>query len=427
MRQYLKDQRIFPVDDTNIQAQKRATLDGNKNNSRTITTPGNYLTDVWINRTVVHEDIEFPICGPGTKVFFSFGADSRVKALSHRWRPATKEAYAFKPTSPDSLHDSILHQLAAANVTKATVSNVDLCYYDSGNQFIQPVLRWIATVLVQTGVASQPILGYIAAAQNPPELAPNITTAASKALTSTPDNADSTDPRIRNVKRQQTVKVGLYPMNNDANTQIYDDDIHNFYNALAASNLASFLRSQDYWAKRFEYEDDKEQFVDSVNIALTRGHGSEHTFSTDDHDLNLGSVALTDVPASGFGRGASDSLAYWIISTCDTVTTSADYAAANFHLAYDPWWHIFNGLHAVVGFRSEKWTSDGVTLPFAQQVAIGGGFVWSWLNTVNQSPTAIPTRPTALTPRRVRRFGTGARLLSSSAGTPMIRCCRWTI
>jgi hypothetical protein len=392
MQKYLKDQQIFPLDDTKIQAETGATLAGNKNRSGTITTPSNYLTDVWINRTVVHEDSEFPLCGPGTKAFFSFGADGKVMALSHRWRPAKKQKSAIKPVSSDNVYDSILHQLTAASVANATIDHIDLCYYDSGNAFIQPVLRWIATAAVPAGVEPQPILGYIAAALQPPEIVPNITAATGETLTNTPKNSQTTDRRIRAVKRQQPINVGLYPMNNDGNTQIYDDDVHKFYNALSTSKLAAFVRSQDYWAKGFEYEGRKEEFVDSVNIALTRGHGSEHAFYTDDLDPNLGRVTLDDIPAMGFGRSAHGRLAYWIISTCDTVSTSADYSAANFHLAYDPWWHVFNGLHAVVGFRTQKWTSDGVTEPFAEKLAVGGGFVWSWLNTVNQSPYYNPNK-----------------------------------
>src|ERR1700730_11137375 len=46
MKQYLEDQRIFPLDDTKIQAEIGATLAGNKNDSGTITKPGNYLTDI---------------------------------------------------------------------------------------------------------------------------------------------------------------------------------------------------------------------------------------------------------------------------------------------------------------------------------------------------------------------------------------------
>ncbi|KAH7396074.1 hypothetical protein BKA64DRAFT_675251 [Cadophora sp. MPI-SDFR-AT-0126] len=384
MEKYLKDKRIFPLDDTRIQALKGATLAGNKNQSGTVTTPGNYLTDIWINRTIVYKDGEAPICGPGTKAFFSFGADGKVKAVSHRWRPARQhKESSFNPVSLSSVHDSILHQLTAANVTNATVGHVDLCYYDSGNAFIQPALRWTAVVPVQDGATPENIVGYIAAALQPPELVPNITIASDLTLTSSPNN-NSIPTGAEPSKRQRSVKVGLYPMKNDGNSQIYEDDVHYFYNALAKSKLAAFSRSQDYWGKTFEYVSNKEQFVNSVNVALTRGHGSEHTFYTDSLDPSSGAVTLDSIPSSGFGPGAGGSLAYWIISTCDTVSTSADYSAANFHLAYDPWWHVFNGLHAVVGFRSEKWTSDGVTLPFAQKLAVGGGFVWSWLNTVNQ-------------------------------------------
>jgi hypothetical protein len=391
IEQYLKDQQIFPADHTRIRAQKGNTLSGNMNDNHTVTAPADYLTDIWINRTVAHKDGEVSICGPGTKAFFSFGADGNVKALSYRWRPATRQSSGVKPVSADGVYDSILHQLAAANVANATVDRVELCYYDSGDRFIQPVLRWSATVPAGlTGVSPEPVLGHIAAALQPPELVPNITApTTTNGLTNDVPNKNPTQI-TRAAKRQQGIKVGLYPMKNDGNTPIYDDDVHNFYNALATSTLGSFVRAQDYWGKAFEYENRKEEFVDSVNIALTRGHGSEHMFYTDELDPNWGDVAISDIPVSGFGPSAHGSLAYWIISTCDTVSTSADYSAANFHLAYDPWWNVFNGMHAVVGFRSEKLTNDGVTLPFAKVLAAGGGFVWSWLNTVNQSPYYNP-------------------------------------
>jgi hypothetical protein len=94
------------------------------------------------------------------------------------------------------VYDSILHQLTAANVTNVTVNHIDLCYYDSGNAFIQPVLRWIATAAVPAEVEPQPILGYIAAALQPPELVPNITATTKETLTNTPKNSQTTDRRI---------------------------------------------------------------------------------------------------------------------------------------------------------------------------------------------------------------------------------------
>lgn len=389
IQQYMKDERIFPPDDTKILAQKGTTLAANKNNSGTVTAASDYLADIWVKRTIVHDKDEFPICGPGTKAFFSFGGDGKVKALSHRWRSAQKQKSAFKPVSPSDVKDSILHQLTAAKITSATIGKIDLCYYDSGNQFIQPVLRWIADLPVLAGVTPESIVGYLAASLQPPELVPNITIAASETLTSSPTNSNITVISKRAEKRRDKINVGLYPMKNDGNSPTYESDVHKFYNALAKSNLATFIRAQDYWGKRFLYESNKERFVDSVNIALTRGHGSEHTFYTDELDPNWGSVALNDIPSSGFG-GKYGFLSFWIISTCDTVTTSADYSAANFHLAYDPWWHIFNGLRAVVGFRTPKWTNDGVTEPFAKQLATGAPFMWSWLSTVNQSPHYNP-------------------------------------
>lgn len=72
-----------------------------------------------------------------------------------------------------------------------------------------------------------------------------------------------------------------------------------------------FIDSQYYWAQPYLSTSDKESNVDSVHIADTEVHGNWHEFWT---LYNNGDILhLSDIPASGYGGGAGDSLAYWII------------------------------------------------------------------------------------------------------------------
>ena len=71
----------------------------------------------------------------------------------------------------------------------------------------------------------------------------------------------------------------------------------------------------------------------------------------------------TDIPSGGSngyggGAGASGDLAYWIIHSCEVLPTPADYSAENRRLAYDTWWDVFNGMHAVLSYRTQMFIAD---------------------------------------------------------------------
>ena len=71
-------------------------------------------------------------------------------------------------------------------------------------------------------------------------------------------------------------------------------------------------------------------------------------------------MRLSDIPSDGYGGGAGGKLAYWIIHSCEVIPTPTDYSVTDRHIAFDDWFRIFNGMHAVVGYRTEMLIGDKV-------------------------------------------------------------------
>src|SRR5207253_3255918 len=100
-----------------------------------------------------------------------------------------------------------------------------------------------------------------------------------------------------------------------------------------------------------------------VNVASLEVHGSWHYFTTEKNCCD--GVDLSLIPSDGYGGGVpGGALAYMILHSCGVIPTVTDYSAVNGHLAWDPWWNIFNGLHAVVGYRTHMWIGDSVMPEF---------------------------------------------------------------
>ena len=76
-------------------------------------------------------------------------------------------------------------------------------------------------------------------------------------------------------------------------------------------------------------------------------------FTTRDNSHDL--VSLSNIPSSGYGGGGGGFLAYWIILICEVIPTQTDEPNS-----FDVWWNIFNGIHAVMGYRTEMWINDDV-------------------------------------------------------------------
>jgi hypothetical protein len=321
----------------------------------------------------------YPVWGPGTRAMIAVDAAGQIRGLSHRWRKAVVSGETVTPYSRAQLMRPILAQIErSVPNADVTVRKVTLGYFDNGGGVMQPVLRFGATihaprarngkrrptdshlfgyVWIGAGLEPLPELGVLTGA--PPSYAPQ------RRAQAPAQPAVAGDPT-----------VGRYVVRNDSADWV--NSANGFLNGLQLANFFGspipFTDSQYYWAEPFEYVSDKDGFINSVHIALTESHGNWGVFSTRDNQDDL--VFLSDIPSTGYG-GPGNSLAYWTIHSCEVIPTQTDEAAS-----FDVWWNIFQGLHAVTGYRTEMWINDNATGPFGFAIGLGAPVVSSWLNAV---------------------------------------------
>lgn len=374
---------IIPVDHTQHSIITGSTLSGSqKTVGGTASPPATYLLESIIQRQVTYENQLHPVCGPGTKASFSFGSDGTVKAFTHLWRTATSKASTITPLSQDSIQQHIAAQISGANLNaNVTVKGVELCFYDSGNQYIQPVYRFNATVSHPFGLSDSLIVGYIPAGGTAQEPLPSLNSPANQAMPTTTTNNNSTSTNSTTTKRQEAgITVGRYAMRGDQYSPQIVVDENAFWNGLSSVSN-DFVNSQYYWDEPFIYESDAQYYVDAVNVAFTEGHGNVHYFTTDETLPNWGGVQIAgDLPANGYGPGAGGSLAYWFIRSCDVVSTPIDYPAADYDDAFAPWWQVFNGMHAVLGYRTEAQVYDNEMGNVGKALGMGQSVVHGWMS-----------------------------------------------
>lgn len=382
-----RNDQIIPDDDTKHSIVTGSSLGGSqKTVNGKATPPATYLLESLIQREIDYEGQLHPVCGPGTKASFSFGADGSVKALSHKWRSAKSQESDITPLSQDTIQQTITAQLSAANInTNVTVKAIELCFFDSGNKFIQPVFRYNATVSHPFGLADDLVVGYIPAGGKEQEPLPSLNPPSDQILPTFTRTNDTTATNSTVITRsalpkRQGITVGRYAMSHDQYSPQIVVDENAFWNGLSSVS-GSFVNSQYYWDEPFIYESDASYFVDAVNIAFTEGHGNVHYFTTNELEPSWGGISIADsLPSNGYGPGAGGSLAYWIIRACETISTPIDYSAADFDKAFDPWWTVFNGMHAVMGYRTNAAVYDNEMGNVGKILGMGASAVHGWMS-----------------------------------------------
>jgi len=287
------------------------------------------------------------------------------------------------------------------------VDGVDVCFYDSGANFIQPVYRFWATLHANSSgnrtTSPTHLLGYLPIGSHSPEAIPDLSNPPRQSVQPTTPVAPKGLVGVLQ-ERVPTIRVGRYVVRNDSHQWV--TNANNFLSVLQSPNgilgnilgsifsslgpRANFLNSQYYWAYPYLFTTSKNSFINSVHLAETEVHGNWHLFSTLQNDADF--VHLSDIPADGYGGGANGTLAYWILHSCEVIPTTTDYSAADRHLAFDAWFRVFNGLHAVVGYRTEMWIGDSVMPTFGRSISLGAPFVSSWLQIVHDDSADYVTK-----------------------------------
>ncbi|MCJ1244061.1 hypothetical protein MMC30_001258 [Trapelia coarctata] len=416
IQKHIDNPSVIPHDDSSVTALPGMNLYGTTRvrDGKNDTVPAVFLTNVVAQRSIHVPDAgaHFPVRGNASKAVFGVGADGNLQSLAHVWHPAKLGGSTITPRPRDEIYNAIIAQLKSfAEISPVTVDSVEPCFFDAGAAFIQPVFYFAATIQSnpRSKIVNQTharISGYIPLGRKPLESLPDLNkpgditppafAPADTGAPEVPKARRSYPPSLE--KRGNNIKVGRYVVRADSSAWVAS--ANDFLSTLIQYSapilpwfprFVTFLNSQYYWAQPFIFTSSKESFIDSVHIADTEVHGNWHLFSTYQNWGDI--VSLSDIPASGYGGGAGGSLAYWILHSCEVIPTDTDYppTTASKTQSYDAWWKIFNGLHAVVGYRTEMWIADGATTPFAKAIARGFPVVPAWMKAVHDDMIYAPS------------------------------------
>ena len=396
-QKYIKDPNMFPRDDTKFSIVIGSRLLGtNQRKGEKPTSPLAYLAHASVQRKISAGGRDIPVCGPGSRASFGFGADGQVHSLSYQWNPAALASDRVKPIPAEQIYKSISKQLSSYAESRAVkVDAVDLCFYDSGLKYMQPVYQFRATLNADqlpgiNKTAPSHILGYISVGKTALEDIPSLSSPrkgvdpGNPFQSPKPQNSASPGRRRSLTERAigSTVNIGRYVVRDDSGGFV--QNARDFWGGLGGpgglwflSPVATFVDKQFYWSKPFLFTSDKDSFINQVHVAHVEAHGAVHLFTTEKSCCDT--VSLADIPSTGYGGGAGGILAYWTIHTCSFIPTTDDFSAADSNLAWDPWWPVFNGIHAVTGARTHTYIQDDVMEKFGIALSLGASYVGAWL------------------------------------------------
>lgn len=323
---------------------------------------------------------KYPVFGPGSRASISIGDKETIVGLSRQWKAGHIDRKIKPSLSPKQVAAAIEKQLEPLTARgDITVNTVEVGYYDGNQDFIQPVYRFTATIhSAATETEAQQrridshIIGYIPIEKGiepVPNLSPTL-----KVLPDMP-KGEGVPPLPRAPVKDDDPIIGRYVVRNDDPN--WAANANDFWNGLTSipSLAPNFTNAQYYWAYPWEYTTSKNNFVNSVNVALSEDHGDWWLFTTLSNCCDV--VDINTIPG-GYGASAGGNLRFWAIHSCEVVPAPED--TPNWP---DPWWNIFKGLHAVVGYRTIMYINDDAGYPFGHNLAIGMPFISSWLNAVN--------------------------------------------
>jgi len=377
----MQDKRLFPKDATQAVPLKAINLSGLKHarQGESIAKPSDYLSYVRFQRQVNG----IPVYGPGTRAMIAVGADNSIHAFAHRWKSATLSSIKVQPYSRDEIAKAVIAQLAPNTRNgNVRIDKITIAYFDSGKGFIQPVYRFQATLgspgseRERNSVAvNGRLVGYVSVGKAP-EALPVLGLSSGIKPTSAPITESNVLEKAAPIGDPT---VGRYVVTNDSGEWV--DSANEFMDGLQSGSSFShipFTNKQYFWEVPKIYKSAKNNYVNNVHIALTEAHGNWGRFSTDKNLVgDPSAIGLADIPSSGYGGGGGGTLAYWIIHSCEVIPTDTDVSTS-----FDVWWNIFNGIHAVAGYRTEMWIDDDVMGDFGYYIGIGAPFVPTWINEV---------------------------------------------
>jgi hypothetical protein len=360
-----------------------------------------YLTYVPVFRSVKG----FRVYGTGSRAAIAVDNAGNINAFVKRWKAGSFSTDLREKRTPAEVHAALTKLLEPMTTdSDVEVLSVELAYYDGNRDSMLPVIRAISRLHPHARSGASPkllknddfIATYVAYGDSrlPDELVPG----------SGPSPKEM--PKNRGALPQAEVPagdpaVGMYVVRDAPSgtnpSSGFVAESNGFWSGLQSSNGHSqFTLAQYYWAVPALYTNDEASFVNDVNIALTEAHGAPWLFTTESDCCDT--VDINGIPASeGYGAANRGKLDYWIIHSCSVVPSAEDNSAW-----WTPWFKVFQGLHAVMGSRTEMYFDGGaVNQPFGENIGNGASVISAWFNATlsyySASTQPPMDRPSAVT------------------------------
>jgi len=395
-------QGLFPSDATHAALDKPLTLERSQFKAGAAGAPPTFVADksgpILASFPVQRLVGDLPVFGLGSRGSIHADGKGKVQGFSRHWQNATDNDTVTETRTPAQIADLIRQQLAPlAAKGDVVVQDVKLGYYDGDKGYIQPVYQFRAKVTVtpMSGGAKQSdddyVAGYIPVGTDKPPLEsipsmtdkpganPNVPQGAPTNLPLS--NFIPADPPVQMAAKEippGDPTIGRYVVRNDYVGFVNSANL--FWDGIQWSGYGGwFSFPQYYWAYPFEFQGSKNYYINSVHVAEIEVHGDWWLWTT---YQNWGDVVTVDsIPYPGLGSSAGGVAAYFIIKSCEVVPSAADTWSWP-----DKWWHVFQGLHSVFGYRTISYIDDGVMWPFGVHMAWGWNLTSAWLNDVISSP-----------------------------------------
>jgi Family of unknown function (DUF6345) len=398
---------------------------------------------------------EYPVYGIGSRASIVLNGKGDVVGLSRVWKRAMRtEEPIHAAHSKKEVRDAIETQLQKYRGNSIDVNHIELAYYDGNNQYLQPVYRFIATIHHRgTGnrgilIRDDSVIGYLPYGKEAVEPLTNF----SNERKASPQYAleEVLPPQKEN---EDDLFVGRY-VTRAWQPSDWEEDAQGFISQLSPPPKSRFKDSQYYWAEPQLFTEDKEKFINAMDVALVEGDGDWWMFGTTTTDCNtvygsspqswcdlqkcckdpqnccstteccnsqkpadaccynlLDPVNLNgDITSPGYGAQAGGRLTTLIIHSCEVIPTPEDttYWAA-------PWWTVFGGLKSVVGYRTPMTNPDLAGGDYGQRLASGDPVVDAWLQDVI-SLSAYSKRPCDLVSHGGKKHRRGLPSAISTCG-----------
>lgn len=302
-------------------------------------------------RFVRLDETRYRVAGAGSRAVLFVGNDKPESSIVE-WNQAVAE----KPVPILAYNDSrILSALGLRRLSGLGLSinyKPELVYFDTRTELL-PAYRFVSPGTGQTGkhedvqfvTAFEPVrvLGKDIAAETPPQLCKD----------------DSVLPT--------GVTFDRYVISGD---MIHGPKWLANASAFGSVLATDFVRRRFCNAKDEHFDSKRILYADGASITLVEAHGSAGEIYT---DANSSALSLGDINGFGSGVQPTDGLRLLILHSCNVLEPPLNTEW------YDIAFKLFQGIHTVVGFRTDMLIADGVSVSFAEDVVTNMPLLPAWL------------------------------------------------